>query len=121
MFNYINPGLAIISAILLLLVSLNYIFIISSNARYQKNEKLSLYCKLIFIAAILLPIIFSYRTYRVIEENKILFANGATLVCKGKIVSIKNGWRVVDSDKFRNTDTVVNMKSCKELSAEDRR
>lgn len=44
-----------------------------------------------------------------------MFRNGVGLQCKDKIISIKNGLSISDSDKFKNSDTLVNIDTCKEF------
>lgn len=90
------------------------------NIKYIREKKLFLQIiqRVIFAVIAILIVYFTMRDEKkVINKNIELFENNKELMCKDKIVSKSNGYKLIEDKKYyiSNKDEIFNLLYCKEL------
>lgn len=95
MFEYINPGVIIISLIL----------IVPLTVTYFSKERFGIFNTIVLIAIIALNVYPPYHTYKSVIDNKALFIKGKTLTCSNTLFRYKinnKSWGI-ENDYFIQT------------------
>ena len=117
MFEYVNPGFILISAIIIVLTLLMIIYKIGEAQSHDTKVKLPL--ALIFASVFMIGMIIvdGLETKQTIAENKKAFTEGTELVCStlttSYLVSKHSGWRLTGIN-VTNNNIVLDLRYCKQ-------
>jgi len=117
MFEYVNPGFILISAIIIVLTLLMIIYKIGEAQSHDTKVKLPLALIFASVFMIGMNIVDGFDTKQTIAENKKAFTEGTELVCStlttNYLVSKHSGWRLTGIN-ITNNNILLDLRYCKQ-------
>ena len=117
MFEYVNPGFILISAVMSTLTLLMIIYEVGEAQSHDTKVKLPLALILASVFVIAITIDNGFETQQTIAKNKKAFTEGTELVCStlttSYLVSKHSGWRLTGIN-VTNNNIVLDLRYCKQ-------
>ena len=117
MFEYVNPGFILISAVISTMTLLMIIYKVGEAQTHDTKVKLPLVLILASLFVIAITIENGFETKQTIAENKKAFTEGTELVCStlttSYLVSNHSGWRLTGIN-ITNNNIVLDLRYCKQ-------